>query len=258
MNDIKKIIDFSSWTGNWPFYNFRYKEIDNLKNKLRSINVVKSFVAPIEGILEHDPLRANKHLIKIVEYDFFSPVVIVDLSYANWEESVDLAIQDKRIKMLKLLPNYHMYEFTENNIAPLVSKIQNMNLLVSVQMRVEDARGQYMLMKVQDLDIHQIVKTVSYFPEQVFILNNCFWNEIQEVLFSVDNAYIDIASLELQNILKYCKSIFRLNKILFSSHCPFYYPESNLYKLKYANIPIEEIEKVAFKNGTELMEKYLL
>jgi predicted TIM-barrel fold metal-dependent hydrolase len=253
MNDIKQIIDFSTWTGNWPFIDLRYKEIENLRNKLESVNVSKAFIAPIEGILEQDPLRANKYLLEIVGDDFFSPVLIVDMSYANWEEIVDLAIQDGRVKMLKLLPNYHMYEFTEDNIAPLIGKIQNKSMLISIQMRVEDRRGQYPLMKVEDVDAQQVVKTISYFPEQTFILSNCYIGEINEVLYSVDNAYVDISSIETNNVLKSFKKNFGLDRMLFSSHCPFYYPEGNLNKLKYADIPIEEIEKVAYKNGLDLL-----
>lgn len=255
MHEISKLIDFSTWTGNWPFYNLRYKELDELKNKLQSINVVKAFVAPIECILEQDPLRANKQLLSDVKDDFFSPVIVVDMSYANWEDVIDLAIQDRRVKMVKLLPNYHMYDFTENNIAPLIKKTTNNNLIVTIQMRVEDARGQYPLMKVEDMDVQQVVKSISYFPEQIFILSNCYKEEINEVLFSAENAYVDLTSLEHHNTLKYLSEITCLERILFSSHCPFYYPEGNLYKLKYADLSIEEIEKVAFRNGEELLKK---
>lgn len=123
MHEVNRIIDFSTWTGNWPFYNYRYKEINALKEKLKSINVEKAFLAPIEGILEQDPVRANIELLKSLQDDFFSPVVIVDMLYANWEESVDIAIKDERVKMIKLLPNYHMYDFTEENIEPLIKKL---------------------------------------------------------------------------------------------------------------------------------------
>ncbi len=256
MHEINQLIDFSTWTGNWPFYHLRYRELNTLKNKLKSMNVVKAFIAPIESILEHDPLRADMQLLDYIKNDeFFSPVIIVDMSYANWEDAVDLAVRDKRVKMVKLLPNYHMYDFTENNITPLIEKTLENNLLVSIQMRVEDARGQYPLMKVEDMDIQQVVKTISYFPEQIFILNNCYKQDLIEVLFSVENAYVDLSGLENHNLLRYLKELSSLERILFSSHCPFYYPEGNLYKLKYADLPVEEIEKVEFRNGQKLLKK---
>lgn len=120
-------------------------------------------------------------------------------------------------------------------------------------MRVEDARGQYPLMKVSDMDIQQVVKTISYFPEQKFIITNCFINEIREVVFSLENTYVDITSLEVHNIFRNLKETSRIEKILFSSHCPFYYPEGNLFKLKYADTPLEDVEKVAYKNGESLL-----
>ena len=254
MHDIKKIIDFSVWTGNWPFYHLRYARPDVLMNKLKSINVEKAFIAPIEGILEQDPLRANKDLLKKINDDFFSPVVIVDLSYENWEESVELALNDDRVKMIKLLPNYHMYEFDESTAEPLIKKIESSKLIVSVQMRVEDKRGAYPLMKVPDMDIIQVVKTISYFPEQKFIINNCFRGEIQEVVYSLKNAYVDISSIEFHNVFKHLRETSRIDRILFSSHCPFYFPEGNLFKLKYADTSLEDVEKTAYMNGEELLK----
>lgn len=258
MHEINKLIDFSTWTGNWPFYNLRYREMNVLKNKLRSLNIIKAFISPIESILEQDPIRANIHLLKNINDDFFSPVIVVDMSYANWGEAVNMAINDKRVKMIKLLPNYHMYDFSEDNIASLIDITQKNNLLISVEMRVEDSRGQYSLMKVEDMDAQQIVKTISYFPGQIFIINNCYiTDDIKGLVFSVENAYIDLSSLEHHNnILKHLRETIGLEKILFSSHCPFYYPEGNLYKLKYADLPIDEIEKVAFKNGEELLKNF--
>ncbi|MDF2815426.1 MAG: hypothetical protein K0Q81_1626, partial [Paenibacillus sp.] len=94
---INKLIDVAAWTGNWPFLKLRYTELPALKAKLQSLNVEQAFVAPIEAILEQDPIRANKELLEATRHDeFFSPVLVVDLSYANWQENVELAVKDGR------------------------------------------------------------------------------------------------------------------------------------------------------------------
>src|SRR5690554_2652091 len=120
MNEIKKLVDCSVWTGNWPFRHLRYGDMDVLKKKLISENVTKAFIAPIAGILEQDPARADREMLGMVDDSFFSPVLIIDLSYENWRECMQLALDDRRVKMIKLIPNYHMYELHEKNMEELV------------------------------------------------------------------------------------------------------------------------------------------
>lgn len=253
MHNIGKIIDFSAWTGNWPFVYLKNSRLDDLKKKLESQNIIRAFVSPIECILERDPMRANRKLLKDINNDFFSPVPVIDLSYANWEEVTRLAVQDKRVKMVKLIPNYHMYELSVEKLQKLVEITMKNKLVISLQMRIEDTRGQYPLMKIPDVNVLSTIRVLSGFPQQVFILNNIYYAEVEPVLHSLENSYIDISSIEWQNVLHLLHDTFTLDKVLFSSHSAFYYPEGNVFKLKYSDLDASEIEKVAFSNGEKLL-----
>lgn len=255
MKQLNKIIDLSTWTGNWPFAYLRYKELNNLKSKLQSLNVVKAFVSPIEGILEQDPARANKKLLQEANNPFFSPVPIIDLSYANWKETLEFAMKDSRVKMVKIIPNYHMYSnVAYDNLVELVELTSKNNIIISIQMRIEDPRGQYPLMKVCDVDRDKVAIAIAMHPEQIFILNNLYLTEIEQYLQVFDNVYVDISSIEFTNVMKLLYDQFTLDRILFSSHCAFYYPEANLYKLKFSDLDITEIEKVAFRNAQQVFK----
>jgi predicted TIM-barrel fold metal-dependent hydrolase len=251
---INKLIDVAAWTGNWPFLKLRYTELPALKAKLQSLNVEQAFVAPIEAILEQDPIRANKELLEATRHDeFFSPVLVVDLSYANWQENVELAVKDGRVRILKLLPNYHMYEVNEANLEPLVKLTMQHKLIISIQMRVEDSRGQYPLMMVEDLDVVRVVKTVSFFPEQPFILSNPATAELAQVLNSVNNLYVELASVENPDVLMMLKNTYGLDQVLFGSHSPFFIPEAIIAKLKYTDVSQADVEQVAFRNAEKLL-----
>lgn len=252
MHLINKSIDMSVWTGNWPFIHLRYGELSCLKEKLQSINVKKAYIAPIEGILEQDPMRANIELLSKVKDDLFSPVFIVDLSFANWQECMDVAINDGRVRMIKLLPNYHMYGLDVCKLDKLVEITQKNKMLVSIQMRVEDKRMQYPLLKVDDVNAHDIIKALAGFPEQVFILNNILLHEIRYIMDSLDNVYFDIPFIEHQDTLEQINNMFSLDRFLFSSHCPFFFPEGNLSKLKKSRLDINEVEKVMYRNAEKL------
>lgn len=252
MKQVDRLIDVSAWTGNWPFLHLRYGNLQKLQQKLTALCVAKAYVSPIEGILEQDPMRANLQLFKDIEDDFFSPVPIIDLSLANWGEMVQRSIDDGRVKMLKLLPNYHMYELDEARLKPLVTLAQQHGWVIAIQIRVEDRRGQYPLMKVEDVDAGKLVKVVSHFPEQSFIFQNLFLPEVSQVLPAVNNVYVDLASLEHTDVLHTLQEPFSLDRCLFSTHAPFYFPEGNVYKLKYSEVALNDLERVGHINAEQL------
>lgn len=252
---LNKVIDMATWTGNWPFLKLRYAELSALKGKLQSLHVEQAFVAPIEAILEQDPMRANKALLEATRGDeFFSPVPVVDLSYANWAEVVELAANDGRVRMVKLLPSYHMYEISERVLEPLVELAQRHKLLIGLQLRVEDKRGMYPLLNVEEPDIVRVVKTLSYFPEQPFVLGYPVIAELIQVLNSVENVYVELAALENVDITLLLKKLYSLDRILFGSHAPFFIPEAVLSKLKYTDAAQEDVEQVAYRNAEKLLE----
>ena len=250
MKEIKKLIDVSCFTGNWPFIHLRYGNIEVLEKKLAAINVTKAFISPVEAILEQDPIRANREMLKLVTGNIFSPVPVVDLSYQNWEDCMDIAVNDGRVKMVKLIPNYHMYKMYEKDMDKLVAYAKSKGLVISIQLTVEDPRGQYPLMKVERVHHYDVVKTLALFPEQTFILHNSSMNDLPFYMGALKNVYVDISYLERQDIMAVLHKEYSLDKFLFASHMPFFFPDGSLNKLKYANVDIDEVEKVAYKNAT--------
>lgn len=253
MTLASEMIDVSAWTGHWPFTRQRFTHMLELRTKLRSLQITQAFLAPTEAILGQDPLHANMDLLNSVPDDFFSPVPVVDLSFANWAENIDASLRDGRVKMIKLLPNYHMYDVDEKMFAPLVEMTAKHKLVISIQMRVEDVRGQHPLMKVNDVDILRVVKVLAYFPGQRFVLSNAVAGELDEVLKSLSHVWVDISSVESTDTLTMLKERYSLNHILFATHSPFYVPEGALYKLKYADVSGDDIERVAYRNAKDLL-----
>jgi predicted TIM-barrel fold metal-dependent hydrolase len=253
-----RLIDCSTWVGNWAFYYLKYGKISLLKTRLIKYNIIKAYVSPIEAILEQDPTRANLNLYEMLDNmdnEFFSPVPVVDLSFSNWEEIVENAITRSDVKMLKVIPNYHMYFFDEAKLGKLVEHTLKHNLIISIQMRIEDPRRHHPLMKVPDVDIINILKVVSFFPEQKFILCNIHRDGAKEALYFLNNIYIDTASLDSQDILTHLCNKYNSKKILFSTHSAFYSPEPNIFKICYSKLNNEDINNIAYRNAENLFGK---
>lgn len=256
MKKIEKIIDCSCWSGNWPFYYLRYGRLQLLRERLEKYNIVKAYVSPIETILEPEPLRANlaffEEIDKIDQKGYFLPVPVIDLSMDTWQEIIDISLKRNDVKIVKLLPNYHMYNLSEETLEELVDRTMRNNLIISIQMRVEDPRRHHPLMKVADVDIIKTIKVLSGFPQQKFIISNGYLNEVQQALYYLDNAYADVSSAEIQDVLSLLAGKYDKNRLLFSTHSAFYYPEASVFKLAYSGLDEESMDKVAYRNASEL------
>lgn len=249
MNCMKKITDCSVWYGRWPFKNLRYSDLSLMEDKLKSMGITKAFISPLEAVFSQSPHDENEKMTKALSGNqFFSLVPVIDLLMADWKEAVAKAASDKKVKMIRLLPEYHMYELSEEHLEELVNKASEKGLIISIPIRIEDPRGQYPLLDIKGLDTIRLAKVLSYFPKQKFIINNAYWAEINDLYHVLDNAYFDIAMIEPVNPLKSIREKYSLDRFLFSGNCPLFYPEGNLNKLKYAELSQEDINKVAFKN----------
>ena len=254
MYKISKLIDVSCWTGRWPFIDLRNTNFSGLEEKLKSVGVTRAFVAPLEGILEQDPRRANKALYQAVKNNFFSPVPIIDMSYANWKENAAAALNDGRVLMVKLLPNYHMYGLCEVEMDSLVALTSPRGIVVSIQTKMEDPRAQYPLMKISNVKFDEIRDTLTKFPEQNFILNCMTFADLPEDISPYKNVYFDISCIETQDTLAAVNKKHTLERFLFASHSPLHFPEGSVNKLKYADLGDEEIDKPAYKNAEKLFK----
>ena len=247
----KKFIDCSVWAGGWPFYYLRYGKLKTLKEGLSKYNVSKAFVSPIDAILEADPIRADLVLFDEIDrfemlqkeficgnetiYKFFSPVPVVDLSMQNWTDVIDFSILRNDVKIVKLLPNYHMYELTETNMGNLIEYIEytsKSGMIISIQMRIEDTRRHHPLMKVPDVDLIKLIKVL---------------------LYSLENTYVDISSVEAEDALLSLSFWIKKGRVLFSTHSAFYYPEGNIFKVAYSGLDEECMNKITYKNAAELL-----
>lgn len=258
INYPQKIIDTSVWAGNWAFCYLKYGNYELLKERLSKYNIVRAYVSPIEAILEQDPIWANLHMYNVIDNmknkttQFFSPVPIIDMSFENWSENIEFAVSRKDVKVIKLLPNYHMYEIDGEKLESLIEYTSKYDIIISIQMRVEDTRRHHPLMKVPDVDIIKILKVISCFSKQKFIICNGYLNDVEQALYFLDNVYVDISSVETQDVFLYLYDKYGLERLLFASHSAFYYIEGNIFKLGLSGLDKDYINKVAYENASEL------
>lgn len=250
-----KIIDCSVWHGQWPFCHLRYSDLDLMENKLKALNVEKAFISPFESVFAQDPHEGNFRMLDDIKgRPFFQPAPVIDLLLPNWKENLEKLYSDFKIKMIKLLPNFHVYRLTEECLAELVEFTSPRNIIISIPVRIEDPRNQSPLLK-EPMEIPTVViaKALSFYQQQNFILNNIYWGEVNDLYYILKNTLFDIAMIEPVNPLKAIRDKYSADRFVFSSNCPLFYPEGNWNKLSYADIEKNEIGKIASGNIEKLI-----
>jgi predicted TIM-barrel fold metal-dependent hydrolase len=257
MKKIKKIYDSSIWLGEWPFYRSKGLGLQQIKSIAKETKIEKAFICPLDAVYKPEPYLSNleiSNLVKDEDPDIISPIFVLDMSYDNWVDSVNLAIENKNVKILRLILQCHQFSLDEKVIDKILNKTGINRFIISIHTRIEHVVWSYPFLNFNDVNMDFVAKALSAFPEQAFLVQSVRYNQLDYFSnYYNDNLYIDLAFLEMPNTLKTVTKKFPAEKIVFSSHIPLFCLEANIAKLQYADIPDEDIDKISYKNMEDLL-----
>jgi predicted TIM-barrel fold metal-dependent hydrolase len=244
------IIDVNVNYGFWPFRKFHIDNLAKLKKKLKENKIDLAFISHLGGVLNYQEVNEyNEELFrKIKKNNFFYFVPVINLNLKNAEENIE------KFKFIKIVPNYHLYSINDRKFLSIFKKISDLKIVVFLQMRYEDERNQNPLFKVKGMDIKEIKKFALNFPEIKIILLCSYFREAVE-LCKIGNIFSDISFIENYKTIKSLLNYITADKILFGSHTPFLYTESQIAKINFAEVKKEDIEKIKYKNIFSLINE---
>ncbi len=245
-----KIVDVNVALGNWPFQRFPYDDLQVLSAALDAEGVSPALVTAVEAILNSDPFY-NQNLQKRCKADrrfVFLPVV--DPSLPGWEQRLSGFLPG--LKGVKIFPNYHSYALGSSQMRDLILFLKSLTLPLMIQMRVDDERNQYPLMRVPGVAVEDILHLANLYPDQVIICLNAYIQEVHQLLQNSDNIYADISFCEHMDTLGTLNKTLPVERLLFGSHTPFLYTRSAIMKLNLSRISKEERQKIAWRNAADI------
>ena len=241
------VIDVNVSFGFWPFQKFREDSPAKLAHLLKSEGVTKALVSSIEAVLFPDPHVCNKSIIKKLKpYPSLVPVMVVNPRLTNWKDSLALSGTTSAVKVF---PNYHNYSLSSRHMAALMKELAARDMALLLQMRLEDERNQYPLMKVAGVRPEDVVKLAKRFPKVKMACLCPYMYEAVELVKKTDNVYIDISFSETLNTVSSLLENVPARRVLFGSHTPFLYARSAIMKLQSAAISKKELNAIAFMNA---------
>lgn len=241
--------------GHYPFRKFACDSQDpmQIKDLLLRKGVQRACVASIHAAFYPDPDQGNREVLPhLVQDDFFLPVGTVNPALHNWVETLNRCVDDYGCRMVRLLPNYHMYSLSDGFVDDFLAEAQRQEVVVSIAKRLEDERMHHLLMKVPAVSNEEIAALVQRFPHPTVVLS-AYLGEIKELTAAGELVYFDIAFAETLNTMKRLTEAVSPERLLFSTHTPFFYPEAAVGKVEQWETSNESAGQVRCRNLIRLL-----
>ena len=245
------IIDINTSFGRWPFQNFDVNSAQAMAKHLNSAGITKALISSIDGILYPDPSSCDAELFKTVKSTpMLIPVPTINPGFANWRA----AMETSGLKAVKIIPNYHNYRLTDPAVGQLMEVLAERKITLMIQMRVEDERNQYPLMKIPGVDWRAVVQLANTCREVSIVCLCAYRGEAVELVQKTGNVHVDISFIETFQTLPALLRKIPADRILFGSHTPFLYTESAVMKLKTACLAAKPYKAIACANARRLFD----
>jgi len=201
-----------------------------------------------------DPQQGNAELLPQVVGDaFFLPVGVINPSLYNWRDTLARCVEEYGCQLVRLLPNYHLYSLADGFVADFLAEANRRRLLVAIVKRLEDERMHPLLMKVPGVENSDIIALAQRYPHPLVILS-AYLSEIKELAAAGPQLYFDIAFAEAMNTMQRLTEGVAVDRLLFSTHTPFFYPEAAIGKIESWATSAEQRQQIYQDNLLHLIK----
>ena len=252
------IIDTNVSLGRWPFQRFGQDTPAKLFRHLNSEGISWALISSIDAVLYPDPDLYNKILFKQLKpYHRLLPVPVLNPSLTGWQERLNDYIGSRKVKAVKIFPNYHHFSLSAQFVEDLMTELTRGKVPLFIQMRLEDARNRYLLMKIPVVETKSVIGLSKRFPKVPIVCLCPYLHEAVSLVNEAPNIYVDIAFTETLNTISSLLGRIPVQRILFGSHTPFCYTRSAIMKVKSAKISPREEALITFGNLQNLVKSLL-
>ncbi len=234
------MVDCNVGLGHWPFARFGSITAARLDRELAELGITTALVWNPEAVLYEEPDVCNAALAeRVARYPRLLPVPVANPRV----RSAASIVERPAIPALRLVPSYHAYRLTDEIAVTLCERAAARGVPVIVQMRVEDERSQYELLKVPGVAVDDIEDLAGRLPDLTIVAVCAYLHEVVR-LTAVPGVHVDISFAETLDTLAAIKAQAGLEKVLFGSHAPWFYARAAVSKVETATITAAEREAV--------------
>ena len=253
------ITDVHVTLSRWPFRRLPPDETPALVEKLQSLGITQAWAGTFDGILHKDIAGANARLTDEcakLGSSMLLPFGSVNPKLPDWEEDLRRCAETFSMKGVRLHPNYHGYTLDDPVFARLLALATERKLVVQLVTAMEDERMMHPLMQVKAVDVAPLETILPTVPGARIVLLNGLRTVPFPVLPKIIGAgevYAEIASREGAGGVATVLERMPVERLLFGSHAPLFYPESAILKLQESPLSDDQLSPIRAANAARLL-----
>ena len=244
-----KYFDASAWTGSWPFAFLDAHTPRTLAAHLRAHGIGAALVSPIEAVFAPEPAPANRALLRATRSEkALVPVPVINPALANWREELDACAADSRVKLVRVLPNYHGFRLDSRGMDELGAELVRRTLRLAVQTRLIDERHEWHGLNIKPVSTQSLADFLKRHPHLPTLVGGLGRPDILALLPRHRNLIADLTFAEWHETLNYFLKKVSHRQLVFSSHAPFHITAASKAKVEGQDVPAGKARAIAGEN----------
>jgi predicted TIM-barrel fold metal-dependent hydrolase len=252
------IIDCNANLGNWPFRRTTYNDPASLIERLERVGIEGAWVTLLDAVMYKNVHAGNAPLAEMVaDYDALLPVATVNPMWPAWEKDLAECAGALGFRGVRVNPNYHGYELGDAVFEELLTAAGELGMFVEVAARMTDERHHHPLVMVPPTDLSPLLAAVTAHPEVAIVVANGKNAEATMLCRSGDlpaNLYVEMSHIESVGGVKSVADAIGVERMLFGTHAPYFYPESSQLKVfTESELTDAELAAISHENAERLL-----
>lgn len=225
------LIDINTYIGHWPFRQLKDNTCRAILDRMKETGIDMSVVSNLNGIFYKDTLSANEELFEAIKAtgnnsERLVPLAVINPIYSGWKNDFNVATDKFGMKGIRLHPQYHGYELTNDNCITLVKMARDKGLPIVLSLRMVDSRPSSWLDISKEWVLKDVMPIIKAVPDAKFAILNVannsqlnIYNKEEMELFRKTNLVMDTSGrmiLDLGGMLK----TYGTDKFAFGTHAP--------------------------------------
>ena len=254
------IIDCNANLGNWPFRRMSYNDAEGLIERLGRTGIERAWVTLLDCVMYKNVHAGNAPLAEMVahHHDRLMPVGTINPAWPAWERDLTQCAEHLHFRGVRVNPNYHGWALSDPVFGELLSAAGELGMFVEVTMRMTDERHHHPLVMVPPTDLSALPAAAAAHPDVPIIVANCKNGEAIALHRKAGelpaNLYFEMSHFEGVGGVKTTADEIGIERVLFGTHAPYFYPESSHLKVfTESELSDSEIAAITHENAERLM-----
>jgi uncharacterized protein len=242
-------LDANTWIGRWPFAFLADFSARTLSDHLHRHGIRRALISPLDAVFAPEPGPANRELLRVTrKLSQLIPVPVINPMLANWRDELAACAADKRVRAVRILPNYHNYRLHTRRMDALIEALADCNIRLIVNIRLIDERHEYFALTIKSVPAADLAKLLSRHPDVPVLASGLGRTDIRTLAAKFPQLLADLSFAEWDETIENLLQSAPAGQLAFASHTPFLITQAAVDKLSAARVSASIRSQIAAQN----------